>query len=74
LGALTGIKYGRRITALGTAGRRRSIGKEAGMSNTEIVRIVSGCLPYSEALEVAREYSPLLEITVSEFMKLRKNE
>jgi hypothetical protein len=50
------------------------LAKEAGMSTTEIVRIVSGCLPYAEALKVAREYSPLLEITVSEFMKLRKNE
>lgn len=50
------------------------LAKEAGMSTTEIVRMVSGCLPYSEALEVAREYSPLLEITVSKFMKLRKNE
>lgn len=50
------------------------LAKEAGMTSTEIVRIVSGCLPYSEALEVAREYSPLLEITISEFMRLRKNE
>jgi hypothetical protein len=50
------------------------LAKEAGMSTREIVRIVSGCLPYSEALAVAREYSPLLEITVSEFTKLRKND
>jgi DNA-binding XRE family transcriptional regulator len=50
------------------------LAEEAGMSKTEIVRIVSGCLPYSEALEVAREYAPLLGIAVSEFMKLRKNE
>jgi hypothetical protein len=50
------------------------LAEEAGMSKTEIVRIVSACLPYSEALEVAREYSPLLGITVSKFMKMRKNE
>jgi DNA-binding XRE family transcriptional regulator len=48
------------------------LAKEAGMSTTEIVRIVSGYLSYSEALEVAREYSPLLEITVSEFTKLSR--
>jgi hypothetical protein len=50
------------------------LAKEAGMSIEQIVRIVSGCLPYREALEVARDYAPLLEISVSEFMKLRKNE
>ena len=32
-----------------------SMAKEAGFTNAEIVRIVSGCLPYSEALEVAHE-------------------
>ena len=47
--------------------------KEAGFTTAEIVRIVSGCLPYNEALNVAREYSPLLEISVMEFMELRKN-
>jgi len=50
------------------------LAEEAGMTRAQIVRIVSGCLPYSEALEVAREYSPLLGISVSEFMKLRRNE
>jgi hypothetical protein len=50
------------------------LAEEAGMSKAQIVRIVSGCLAYPEALEVAREYSPLLGISVSEFMKLRKNE
>ena len=48
--------------------------KEAGMTTSEIVRTLSGCLPYREALNVAREYAPLLGITVSEFMELRKNE
>jgi hypothetical protein len=38
------------------------------------VRTVSGCLPYREALKVARDYAPLLEISISEFMDLRKNE
>jgi DNA-binding XRE family transcriptional regulator len=50
-----------------------SMAKEAGLTTTEIVRIVSGCLTYAEALEVAHEYAPLLEISVKEFMQLRKN-
>lgn len=50
------------------------LAKECGMTTTQIVRIVSGCLSYREALEVARDYAPLLEISVSEFMALRKNE
>lgn len=50
------------------------LAKEAGMTTAEIVRIVSGCLPYREALKVAHDYAPLLEISVSEFMELRKNE
>ncbi|HXT40909.1 MAG TPA: hypothetical protein VN887_12925 [Candidatus Angelobacter sp.] len=50
------------------------LAKEAGMTTGQIVRIVSGCLPYREALKVAHDYAPLLEISVSEFMELRKNE
>jgi hypothetical protein len=50
------------------------LAKEAGMTTAQIVRIVSGCLPYREALDVARDYAPLLGISVSEFMELRKNE
>jgi hypothetical protein len=38
------------------------------------VRTVSGSLPYSEALKVAREWAPLLDLTIPEFMKMRKNE
>ena len=50
------------------------LAKVAGMATGQIVRIVSGCLPYREALKVARDYAPLLEISVSEFMELRKDE
>lgn len=50
------------------------LAKESGMTTTEIVRILSGCLTYPEALKRAREYAPLMEISVSEFMRLRKNE
>jgi DNA-binding XRE family transcriptional regulator len=50
------------------------LAKEAGLTTAQIVRIVSGCLTYREALKVAQDYAPLLEISVSEFMELRKNE
>jgi hypothetical protein len=50
------------------------LAKESGMTTVEIVRIVGGCLSYREALNVAREYAPLLDISVAEFMRLRKNE
>jgi hypothetical protein len=50
------------------------LAKESGMTTMEIVRVLSGCLNYQEALKRAREYSPLLGISVSEFMQMRKNE
>lgn len=50
------------------------LAKESGMTTIEIVRIVSGCLSYREALKRAREFAPLLDISVSEFMEMRKNQ
>lgn len=50
------------------------LAREQGFTTIQIVRVVSGALPYREALKVAREYAPLLDIPVSEFMRLRKNE
>jgi hypothetical protein len=39
-----------------------------------IVREMSGGLAHAEAMNLARKAAPLLDITVSEFMRLRKNE
>ena len=50
------------------------LAKEAGMTTGQIARIVSGCLSYREALKVAHDYAPLLEISISEFKELRRNE
>ena len=50
------------------------LAKEAGMPTAQIVRTLSGCLPYQEALKLARDYAPLLEISISKFMELRRNE
>ena len=46
---------------------------ENGFSTAEIVRIASGALSHREALRVAKEYAPILGITVTEFMELRRN-
>ncbi|HXB58675.1 MAG TPA: hypothetical protein VNU95_03880 [Candidatus Acidoferrales bacterium] len=45
-----------------------------GWPTLRIVREISMGLPYSEARDLARKAAPLLDITVSEFMKLRKNQ
>ena len=50
------------------------LAQENGFTTAEIVRIVSGAITYRDALKVAHTYAPLLEISISEFMKLRKNE
>jgi hypothetical protein len=48
--------------------------REKGWSTLEIVRAVSGSLSHREALKVARDWAPLLGLSVTEFMRLRKNE
>jgi hypothetical protein len=48
--------------------------REKGWSTTKIVRTVSGSLSHREALKVAREWASLLDLSVTEFMKLRKNQ
>ena len=45
-----------------------------GWSTIRIVRAMSMGLPYVDALKLARKAAPLLDISVSEFMRLRKNE
>ena len=48
--------------------------REKGWSTVRIVRTVSGALSHREALKVARDWAPLLALSVTEFMQLRKNE
>jgi hypothetical protein len=50
------------------------LARDNGWSTLEIVRAVSGSLSYREALKVARDWAPLLDLTIPEFMKMRKNE
>ena len=44
-----------------------------GWSTMRIVRVMSSGLTYADAVRLARKAAPLLDITVSEFMRLRKN-
>lgn len=48
--------------------------KARGWSNERIVREISTGMTYADALNLARKAAPLLDLTISEFMKLRKNE
>jgi hypothetical protein len=41
---------------------------------TRIVREMTAGLTYGDALEFARKAAPLLDISIAEFMRLRKNE
>jgi hypothetical protein len=48
--------------------------KARGWPTRRIVREMSSGLAYAKALELARRAAPLLDIPVSEFLRLRKNE
>ena len=48
--------------------------KARGWSSMRIVRAMSSGLAHADALKLARKAAPLLDITVSEFMQLRRNE
>ena len=48
--------------------------KSRGWPTQRIVREVSAGMTYSDALKYAKRAAPLLDITVSEFMRMRRNE
>jgi hypothetical protein len=48
--------------------------KARGWPTVRIVREISAGMTYADARELARKAAPLLDITVSEFLRLRKNE
>lgn len=45
-----------------------------GLRTVQIVRALSANMTHAEAFVLARRAAPLLEIKVSEFMNLRRNE
>ena len=48
--------------------------KSRGWPTSRIVREMSAGLTYADARDLAHKAAPLLDITVSEFMRLRRNE
>ena len=48
--------------------------KARGWTTARIVREMSSGVSYADALKLARKAAPLLDISVSDFMKLRKND
>ncbi len=50
------------------------LAREAGLTNRQIVRLLTGSTPHAEARQTAVKATPLLGISVAEFMKLRKND
>jgi len=50
------------------------LAKSADMTVQEIVRELTRGMTYQETLKFARRAAPLLDMTVGEFMRLRKNE
>jgi hypothetical protein len=45
-----------------------------GLNDQEIVRALTGSMSYESTREVAQRAAPLLEMTIKEFMALRKND
>ena len=48
--------------------------KSVGMTTPDIVRELTRGMTYGEALKFAKRAAPLLDISVAELMRLRKNE
>ena len=44
------------------------------MNDREIVRALTGSMSYIEARKIAQRAAPLLEITIKDFMDLRRND
>ena len=44
-----------------------------GMTTIEIVRALSGSVPYAEAMKIAKKAAPVLGLSVKAFMELRRN-
>lgn len=50
------------------------LAKTNNMTTSEIARELTRGMTYSDALKFAKRAAPLLDISVAEFMRLRKNE
>jgi hypothetical protein len=68
--ACFGDNGGMRYTDLAAA---IQLARSQGMTDTQIVRALTGSMIYRDALQMARRAAPLMDLTVREFMGLRKN-
>ncbi len=50
------------------------LAKSNGMSDAQIIRALTGAMTYREALRIANKAAPMMDLTVQEFMRLRRNE
>ena len=50
------------------------LARSNGLTTTQIARALSANMTHAEALMLARRAAPLLEIQISEFMRLRRND
>ena len=50
------------------------LAREYGFSDREIVRELTRSRTYRDAQQIARDYAPLLGLSLSAFMELRRNE
>lgn len=44
------------------------------MNDSQIARALTGAMSYKDALRLAKKAAPLMDLTVREFMNLRKNQ
>ena len=50
------------------------LARAKGLHDREIVRAMTGSMSFDDARRIAQRAAPLLEITIKEFMELRKND
>jgi hypothetical protein len=47
---------------------------DEGMTNAQIVRILTGGRTFRDAQQIARDYAHLLDLSLKDFMDLRRND
>lgn len=50
------------------------LARSNGMTDAQIVRALTSNMIYRDVLQLARRAAPLMDLTVKEFMELRKNQ
>ena len=50
------------------------LAKANGMTTVQIIRALTGGMSHGDAMKLAKRAAPLLDLKVTQFMQLRKNE